>query len=62
MDLNCLSQTNQKMTEQERRLRLNELGKEIATMYPKSNGSVTFDYSQGQLKGVRTDDKWRPEK
>lgn len=50
------------MTEQERKLRLNEIGKEIADMYPKSNGSVAFDFSQGHLKGVRTDDKWRPEK
>ena len=50
------------MTEQERRLRLNEIGREIAEMDPKSNGSVTFDFSQGKLKGVRTDDKWRPNK
>lgn len=50
------------MTEQDRRARLNEIGKEIADMYPDSNGSVTFDFSQGKLKGVRTDAKWRPEK
>ena len=50
------------MTEQERKLRLNELGKEIAEMFPKSNGSVSFDFSYGKLKGVRTDAKWRPEK
>lgn len=51
-----------KMTEQERRARLNEIGKEVAVMFPKSNGSITFDFSQGDLKGVRTDDKWRPDK
>ncbi len=50
------------MNEQERKLRLNELGKEIAAMYSTENGSVTFDYSQGNLKGVRTDKKWRPDK
>ena len=49
------------MDEQERRTRLNEIGKEIAGMFPKENGSVTFDYSKGQLKGVRADAKWRPE-
>ena len=50
------------MTEQERRVRLNEIGKEVASMLPKTNGSVIFDISQGNLKGVRTDDKWRPDK
>lgn len=50
------------MTEQEHRARLNELGKQVAGMYPDSNGSVTFDFSHGELKGVRTDDKWRPKK
>jgi len=50
------------MDERERKLRLNEIGKEIAGMHPDSNGSVVFDFSKGKLKGVRTDDKWRPEK
>ena len=50
------------MIEQEHRVRLNEIGKEIASMLPKTNGSVIFDISQGNLKGVRTDDKWRPDK
>jgi len=50
------------MTEKERKLRLNELGKEVAGMFPESNGSVSFDFSQGKLKGVRTDAKWRPDK
>jgi len=50
------------MNEQERRVRLNEIGKEIASLYPKLNGSVTFDYSQGILKGLREDTKWRPDK
>jgi len=50
------------MTEQERRTRLNEIGKEVAELCPYRNGSVIFDCSKGQLKGIRTDDKWRPGK
>jgi len=50
------------MEEQKRRLRLNEIGKEVASLFPKSKGSVIFDFVQGELKGVRADDKWRPDK
>lgn len=50
------------MTEQERKLRLNEIGKEIAGMFPDSKGSVIFDYCESKLKGVRAEDKWRPDK
>jgi len=50
------------MTDPEKRARLNEIGKEIAEMYPKSNGSIAFDYSYGKLKGVRLDAMWRPDK
>ena len=50
------------MNEQERRTRLDEIGKEVAGMFPDSNGSVIFDYSKGDLKGVRMDEKWRPKK
>lgn len=50
------------MTEKERRIRLNEIGKEIAEMFPSGHGSITFDYSKGELKGVREDAKWRPDK
>jgi len=50
------------MTEKERKLRLNEIGKEVAEMYPNENGSVTFDYNHGKLQGVRTGEMWRPEK
>ena len=48
------------MNEAQRKARLNEIGKEIAGMYPDSHGSVTFDYGRGDLKGVRQDSKWRP--
>lgn len=49
------------MTENEKKARLNEIGKEIAEMNPNVNGSISFDYSQGKLKGVRYEGKWRPE-
>lgn len=49
------------MLDQKKKARLNEVGKEIAGMCPKDNGSVTFDYGMGRLKGVRFDAKWRPE-
>ena len=48
------------MTESEKRVRLNEIGKEVAEMYAGSNGSVTFDFSNNHLKGIRQDIKWRP--
>jgi hypothetical protein len=50
------------VAESEKRARLNEIGKEIAQMFPSSNGSITFDCGNGQLKGIRTDAKWRPKK
>ena len=50
------------MTENEKRARLNEIGKEIAEMHPKQNGSIEFDYADGELKGLRRHDKWRPTK
>lgn len=48
------------LSEQERRVRLNEIGKEVAEMFPTSNGSVVFNYKQGKLMGVKSDDMWRP--
>lgn len=50
------------MTDPKTKARLNEIGKEIAMMDTKSKGSVIFDICEGKLKGVRTDDKWRPDK
>jgi len=50
------------MNDNEKRARLNEIGKEIAEMYKNTNGSIAFDYSCGKLKGVRLDAKWRPDK
>ncbi|KKN74424.1 hypothetical protein LCGC14_0390440 [marine sediment metagenome] len=47
------------MTEQERRLRLNEMGKEIAAMHPKKIGAVMFDMVNGKLTGVREGNGWR---
>lgn len=47
------------MTELERRLRLNEIGKEVATMHPKKIGSVIFDMVNGALTGVREKNGWR---
>ena len=47
------------MNEQERRLRLNELGKEIAEMHPNKIGAVTFDMVNGKLTGVREGNGWR---
>ena len=47
------------MNEQERRLRLNELGKEIAEMHPEKIGSIIFDVVNGFLTGVREKNGWR---
>ena len=47
------------MTETEKRARLNEIGKEIAEMYPKRKGSLTFDMVSGSLTGVREKNGWR---
>ena len=41
------------MTEQERRARLNEIGKEIARMYPDVKGSITFNIHEGTYKGIK---------
>ena len=47
------------MTEQQRRTRLNEIGKEVAEMHPEKIGSVSFDMVNGTLTGVREADGWR---
>lgn len=36
------------MTDNEKRARLNEMGKEIERMYPELHGSVVFDYKNGK--------------
>jgi len=50
------------MTDPEKRARLNEMGKEIAGMFPRRIGSITFDMVQGNLTGVRESNGWRIEK
>jgi hypothetical protein len=47
------------MTDSEKRARLNEIGKEIAKMYPERIGSLTFDIVLGKLTGVRESNGWR---
>ena len=36
------------MTDPEKRARLNEMGKEIAEMYPDLHGSMSFNFKQGK--------------
>lgn len=47
------------MNERERKLRLNELGREIALMHPEKVGAVIFDIVKGKLTGVRENNGWR---
>jgi hypothetical protein len=49
-----------KMTEQERNKRLDEIGREIVKMFPGKSGSVTFDFSNGKLAGIRDEYRRRP--
>lgn len=39
------------MTENEKLARLNEIGKEIAGMYPALHGSVSFNFQNGKYTG-----------
>jgi hypothetical protein len=48
------------MTEQERNKRLDEIGREIVKMFPGKSGSVTFDFSNGKLAGIRDEYRRRP--
>lgn len=48
------------MTEPEKRARLNEMGKEIGTMYPHRHGSFSFDFVGGKFNGLRIEERWRP--
>lgn len=36
------------MTENEKKVRLNEIGKEIAEMYPDLHGSMIFEFKNGK--------------
>lgn len=48
------------MTEQELNDQLDELGREVADLYPNKRGAVIFDVSEGELKGIRFEFKRRP--
>lgn len=50
------------MTEQERKLRLNEIGWEIAVMCPKQRGNYVFGIFDGDYKGVKYEDNLPPGK
>lgn len=39
------------MTENEKLARLNEIGKEIAAMYPELHGSLSFNFQYGKYTG-----------
>lgn len=39
------------MTENEKLARLNEMGKEIAGMYPDLHGSMSFNFQDGKYTG-----------
>ena len=41
------------MTENEKKARLNEIGKEIAKMYPEIRGSIAFNIHKGSYKGIK---------
>jgi hypothetical protein len=49
-----------KMTEQEKNRRLDEIGREVVKMFPDKNGSITFDFSNGKLAGIRDEFRRRP--
>ena len=40
-----------KMTENEKRARLNEYGKDMARMYPDLHGSISFNFQDGKYTG-----------
>ena len=44
------------MTENEKRARLNEMGWEIADMFPEQRGKYTFGVFDGVYKGVQYED------
>ena len=39
------------MTENEKLARLNEMGKEIAAMYPELHGTLSFNFQNGKYTG-----------
>lgn len=41
------------MTEQERNDALDEIGREVADLFPGRYGSVTFDFRDGRYGGIR---------
>jgi hypothetical protein len=57
---NVLKGEENKMTEQEKNRRLDEIGREVVKMFPDKNGSVTFDFSNGKLAGIRDEFRRRP--
>ena len=48
------------MTELEKRARLNEIGWELAAMYPKQRGNYIFGIVDGVYKGVKFEDNIPP--
>ena len=40
-----------KMTENEKRARLNEYGKDMARMYPDLHGAISFNFQEGKYTG-----------
>lgn len=48
------------MTENEKRARLNEIGWELALMYPERTGTIKFGVFDGKYKGVNYDDNLPP--
>jgi hypothetical protein len=48
------------VTEQERKSRLNEIGWEIASMFPSQRGCYVFGIVDGKYKGVKYEDNIPP--
>ena len=48
------------MTENEKLARLNEMGWEIASMFPNRRGQYTFGVFDGKYKGVKYEDNLPP--
>jgi len=48
------------MLEEELKDALDELGREVADMYPGKYGSVIFDIKDGELDGIREEFRRRP--
>jgi hypothetical protein len=48
------------MTDPEKRARLNEIGWEIASMYPEQRGCYVFGIVDGTYKGVKYEDNIPP--